>query len=558
LKNNTFIWILLLIAFLLRIPGIFDGLPAAYNSTEYFLAKTALGMGARQSLDPQVYVYPTLYSYFLLFLYVMIYVVGILIGVFSNTVDFAVRFLIDPSVFYLTGRMTSVLLSVLTVFILYSQTRKIFNEITARFAAITAGLSYYFVFYSRFAVADSLLILFSTLATLFILQAYFQPVIRNYNWAGLFTGLAIGTKYNAGFLVLGVFMILILQRIEKRQQHFWKNSLILAASLLAGFFIFNPLWLWQFSDFLGGYRLISAQMQTAVSLYQGKNYLWEMSQIVQHELLVGVGFFIGTIVAVVKRKPAHLILLLPLLLTLIYVGSWQKKGVDYLLPVFPAWILLFSLWLESVWIRFANRPALKYILLFLIFIPSVFMDLYQNILALNQDTREQATVWIMKNVGKDQKICYENYTFDLGLFDVQRYTEYGAGSAQLPEAIKIRVLDYAYHPRGISNVPNQIKLDTGAVDMENPYDAEISEYGRKSLQQLQTEGVGYFISNSWHYGPYLKTDIGQFSPVMQKKIAEVRQFYRDVETIGQSVITFNPDCWHPGPVITVYDISNAN
>ncbi|UCF65203.1 MAG: glycosyltransferase family 39 protein [bacterium] len=558
MKNNSFIWILLLVAFIIRIPGIFDGLPAAYNSTEYFLAKTALGMGARQSLDPLVYVYPTLYAYLLLGLYVIIYVTGMLIGAFSNSVDFAVQFLINPSVFYLTGRTVNVLLSTLTVFIFYSQTRKLFGEASGRFAALTAGLSYYFVFYSRFAVADTLLILFSTLATVFILRAYLEPSWRNYAGAGVFTGLAIGTKYNAGFLVLGVLVVFILQRVEKRQPDLWKNVLVLGLSLLAGFFVFNPLWIGKFFDFWSGYRLISAQMQSAVALYTGKNYLWEMSQIIQHELVIGIGFFIGMLVAAIRRKAVHVILLLPIMFTFIYVGSWQKKGVDYLLAVFPAWILLFSLWLESLWLRFENRPTLKYVLFFLVFMPSVFMGLYQNILALNQDTREQATAWIMNHVEKDQKICYENYTFDLGLFDIRRYTEYGAGAAQLPDAVKQRVLDFADHPRGISRVPNQIKLDSGVVDFDNPYDAEVAGYGRKSLEQLQDEGVRYFISNSWYYGPYLGTDIEQFSAVMQQRIAEVRQFYRDIETTGRRIKIFQPDFWHPGPAITVYDISKSD
>jgi len=555
LNNNAFIWILLLIAFILRVPGIFDGLPAAYNSTEYFLAKTALGMGARQSLDPLVYVYPTLYAYLLLGLYVIVYVLGLLSGAFSNSVDFAVQFLTNPSVFYLTGRAVNVLFSVLTVYIFYSQTRKLFGETSGRLAAITAGLSYYFIFYSHFAVADTLLILFSTLATLFILRAYLEPSRRNYAGAGLFSGLAIGTKYNAGFLVLGVLVILILHRIEKRQPDLWKNALVLGLSLFAGFFILNPLWISKFSNFWDGYRLISAQMQTAVALYTGQNYLWEMSQIIQHELFIGIGFFIGTLVAAIKRKPVHVILLLPIVFTFMYVGSWQKKGIDYLLAVFPAWILLFSFWLESVWIRFEKQAKLRKALIFLIFIPSIFAGAYQNILAINLDTREQATAWIMNHVGKEQKICYENYTFDLGLFDIRRYTEYGAGAAQLPDVVKQRVLDFADHPRSISQVPNQIKRESVAVDWDNPYDAEVAVYGRKTLEQLQAEGVRYFISNSWYYEPYLETDTDHFSAVMQQKIAEVRQFYRDVESTGQPVIVFRPDFWHPGPVITVYDVS---
>jgi 4-amino-4-deoxy-L-arabinose transferase-like glycosyltransferase len=555
LKNNQFILILLLSVFLLRVVGIFDGLPAAYNSTEYFLAKTALSMGARQSLDPMVYVYPTLYTYFLLFIYVIIYVIGNLAAVFNSTIDFAIQFLIDPSVFYLTGRITSVLLSVITVFIFYSHTRKLFSEITARFAGITAGLGYYFGCYSRFAVADTMLIFFSTLATLSVLQAYFNPSKRNYIWAGLFTGLAIGTKYNAGFLMLGLLTAFILILIEGRSKNYWQHGIVLTLSFLTGFLIFNPLWLFSFSDFFEGYRLVSAQMNTAVSLYSGKNYVWEMSQIISHELLIGVGFFIASVVAVLRKKPFHLILLLPMLVTFIYVGSWQKKGVDYLFAIFPAWILMFSLWLEELWLKLEKYRNLRILLIVLIFVPSLLMNIYQNVIALNRDTREQATEWIMKTVGKSERISYDHYTFDLGLFDVHRYTDYGAGSAQLPEVIKERVLNYVNHPRNVSNVSIQTKTDTQMTDPDNPYDAQAAQYGRKSLAQLRNEGVTYLITNSWFYQPYLDCDIEKFTPIMKNNIEGVRGFYKDIEEMGKKVKVFQPDFWKPGPMIEVYDIS---
>ncbi len=112
------------------------GLPAAYNSTEYFLSKTTLGMGARQSIDPLIYIYPTAYMYILAGLYGVLYISGTVIGIFSNTGDFAIRYLIDPSLFYLAGRVTNILFSLLTVLILYVRSQKLFGETTARFAAV--------------------------------------------------------------------------------------------------------------------------------------------------------------------------------------------------------------------------------------------------------------------------------------------------------------------------------------------------------------------------------------------------------------------------------------
>lgn len=555
MKNKHFILILILSAFLLRFVGIFDGLPAAYNSTEYFLTKTALSMGARQSLDPLIYIYSTLYEYYLLLLYITMYFSGIIVGVFKNTTDFALQFLIDPSVFYLMGRITNVLISVLTVIIFYRQTRNIFGEITARFAATIAGLSYYFIQFSQYAVADTTLILFSTIATLSILQAYFNPLKKNYLRAGIFTGLAIGTKYNAGFLILPLLLVLILNWNKHEYKSSLQNGIILSISLLTGFLIFNPLWIIKFSDFFDGFKLIYTQMNSAVSLYHGINYIWEIIQIVSKELLIGVGFFIGSIYCAYKRKPSYLILLVPMLITFLYVGSWQKKGIDYLFAVFPSWILMFSIWLAEVWRKLEKRQSLKFFLGFILFTPSLLMSIYHNVSTLNPDTREQATMWIMHNVGKGDKITYDHYTFDLGLFDVHRFTEYGAGANELPDIIKERVLNYIDHPRNVSNIPIQFKRNTRLTGIENSYDVELAQYGRKSLTELQEEGVTYLITNSWFYQPYFEMDINNFTPLMRKRISNIREFYQKVAEVGKKIKVFQPDFWKPGPLIELYDIS---
>ncbi len=217
-------------------------------------------------------------------------------------------------------------------------------------------------------------------------------------------------------------------------------------------------------------------------------------------------------------------MLIPLLVTFLYVGSWQKKGVDYLFAIFPAWIVLFSMWLDQVWGKLEKQKLLRNTLIVLVFLPSLLMSVHQNILALNMDTREKATEWLKNNLAGNTKICYDHYTFDLGLFDVHRYTEYGASSGQLPEEIKRRLLPYQKHPRNISNVPVVILHQSPIHDGDNLYENQMSGYRRKSVEELQAEDVTYLVTNSWYYGPYLECDRERFSPVMKEKITEVRNF----------------------------------
>ena len=113
--KNRFILVLSAWTIILRIPGIFDGLPAVFNPSEYFLSKIALSMGARLSPDPGFYGYPPFFSYFLLILYGGYYLLGHATGIFPDTEALAVKFLVDPDIFYILGRSASLLFMLVTV-----------------------------------------------------------------------------------------------------------------------------------------------------------------------------------------------------------------------------------------------------------------------------------------------------------------------------------------------------------------------------------------------------------------------------------------------------------
>ena len=141
LKQYKFLIFLILLIAALRLPLLFEGLPAVYNSTEYFMAKIALGMGSRASLDPLIYIYPTFYAYVLLAIFLFIFVVGYIIGSFNGAHDYAVQFLTDPTWFYFSGRLASLVFSLMTIIFIYNYIRKYRDETHARVAALLAGFS---------------------------------------------------------------------------------------------------------------------------------------------------------------------------------------------------------------------------------------------------------------------------------------------------------------------------------------------------------------------------------------------------------------------------------
>ena len=61
-------------------------------------------MAADRTLDPGFYIYPAFYQYFLLAIYFLYYLIGLLLGIFQDSYDFAVQYLIIPTGIFFPGQ----------------------------------------------------------------------------------------------------------------------------------------------------------------------------------------------------------------------------------------------------------------------------------------------------------------------------------------------------------------------------------------------------------------------------------------------------------------------
>ena len=552
-KIDRFLLGLLAAALVFRIPAIVDGLPATYNSTEYFLAKMALSMGANQSFDPGIYIYPTLYTYLLLLLYAGYYLIGNSFGFFPDVYTFATQFLIDPSGFYLISRIFNVSLFLVLLIILYLFLCRYTGKQIARFAVVMMLLSSYLLRYSCYGTADTLLVFFSALTIIYFYILFEQPTNKNLLLAGVFSGLAIASKYNAGFLVFGLIMAIILLVWRKKVRVIPAFGFSIGGALI-GFLIPNPYWLISPQKFWHGFRLVAAQMYSAVSVESGDPYIWEIVNLIRDEYAVGVLFLIATIYYFLSGERKHLPAVVVILLTYLYVGTWTKKGIDYLFPAYPAWIILSSFLLARIMDKYRFNNKYSNLLPLLIFFPSLIGVSHQFITYSSQDTREQTTEWIIANVQKNEIICYDNSYIDLGVFDINRYLYYGAGIEKLPEPVKNKLMKYTNHPRQINFTPVLIPNLSRTLKTDNPYENEAVKYRRRNLSELINLGTDYLLTNVRYYDTFLMTNLKSHPPGVQIGIREVRQFYDQLFQYFDPIKTFTPTFWRPGPEIRIYDL----
>jgi hypothetical protein len=531
-----------------------DGLPAVYNSTEHYLAKIALGMGAGKTIDPGIYIYPTFYTYFLLFLFGFLYLLGSSFGFFETSYDFAVQFLIDPSVFYILTRAINVGISLATIYLLYKTLKTLFSDNVARIGAGLMAISYYMIRFSDFATADTVLIFFSTLTILYMYKLEHSENLKNYFFAGIFAGLAIGSKYNAGFLVAGLLLAVFLK---------WRTQNIpigpalglSSGGVVLGFIITNPLWLVFPKRFYQGWQIISAQMYSAVSSERGDPFLWEILKLIQDEMLIGFLFIVATFYFFFRGENKHYPGLVVIVLTFIFVGTWTKKGIDYLFAAFPAWIILSSIFIDQISQKYIRTISVKYLLILIIILPSIIGALYQSILYINQDTREQTTNWLIRNIDYDQKVCYDNSHIDFGVFDIQRYLSYGASIDQLPDPVKQKLQSYSTDPRQINFVPILVSNASCTLKTDNPYETESVRYRRRALTELIELNTTILISNSWFYNSYATVKMREYPLGVQIGIREVQDFYQQIFQNFQPIKQFKPGFWTPGPEISIYNLN---
>jgi 4-amino-4-deoxy-L-arabinose transferase-like glycosyltransferase len=543
--------VIILLGALLRFSGVFEGLPAVYNSTEQFLAKYTLKMAANRSLDPGFYIYPSLYQYFLLFLYGIYYLTGLVFGVFKDSYDFAVQYLINPSGIFLIGRIVNVVFSVITIWIIYKLARKNYSSQIALFAAAFMAFSYYIITFSRYAIHESFLVFFTVLAINQFRESLVNKSYKILFLAGLFSGLAIATKYNSGFLVFGLILSAVFS-YKRYRDHIFLRLLYALSGLFVGFILTNPYWLLLPERYIAGFSLVSMQMNYELVGEGTVIYLWEIWQILSHEFLLGALFILSIAYAIYNRKQFNLILLSIVLPTFLYVGSWNKKGIDYLLVCWPPFILLATDFIDYYWTKIRKGSKFSFIFTSFVLLPLILFNVYQTILLILPDTRKEASKWLLANMNPNEKIYYDKNGYDLQLIDIRRYTKYGAHAKFLNDEIKNRLDSYKNIKRNVNFIPSVeylIDLSDDTVFMDNQ--GLHSAFRWKNLNEILNQDVTWIVINE----EFKLINTGKIAgqvPASPNQINSMRSFYSDLESKFRPVKVFKNSCWISGPEILIY------
>ena len=414
----------LLGALLLRLWGIRHGLPFSYNiDEEGHFVPVAIGFFGHD-LDPGYFLNPPGYTELLYALYAVW---------FGGREAVAHAYLNDPSEVFLIARATAALLGTLAVWLLYLAGARLFDRRVGLLAAALGAVAFLPVFYSHLALNDVPATAPATLALLGTALVLRGGGMRAALLGGLGAGLAAGTKYTAGIVLLPLVSAIVVVARERREpllRAVAAPTLAAGAAALAGFLVANPYALLDFQAFHAGIarqrRLASGEELAKLGLTQRNGivyYLWSLTW--------GLGWIpalaaLGGAARLALRDRRLALVLLPApVLYVLFMGLQERYFGRWLLPVLPIVVLLAAYGGMALARAVATRaprfalPAAALVAVALL-AQGLVASLHVDRVLARPDTRGSARTWLLANVPAGAKVVIEPFVPARWLEDPQR------------------------------------------------------------------------------------------------------------------------------------------
>lgn len=340
------------------------------------------------------------------------------------------------------GRYTSVILSVLTVFLTYVVGKRYFSRAVGILAALFLAVNYGHVLYSHLASIDVVNSFFFTLAYLPVLVLFTKPTYRNYFLTGLAAAASISVKLSPFVLVAPVAALLFRRQLLKAKT--LKGFAILLLCVLVSVLVINFYHIIYWNETVQDLSILSKRYVAGSNQFLHFPYLYlfnyGLSPVITILLLIGIIFGIK------NNFLKTIILLLPVVLLFVSLTFLSIGGiyVRNFLAAFPVLLIFSSLGLVSIFNIFKKVIGRKISLAIAlsILVLGIYMPL-ENILVLDQGYSQRWNYLVAREYMsfpefKDKTIAAHPWTASLILPDTLAPVKFGLDSnfsvAELQEA----------------------------------------------------------------------------------------------------------------------------
>ena len=368
---------------------------------------------------------------------------------------------------------------------------------------------------------------------------------RHYLWAGVCVGLLLATKYNGALCAFAV-VAANASRLGLRSALFGRRLWVTGGVALATCLLASP------------YLLLSSDKYLAIARYQVSSldfslrltspWWWIVRGMATQELLVGGWFLAGVALALWRRRTIDVIALAAILPAVLYIGSWTRESLHYLLPYYPFFALLGASALVDLCRRLPRPHLAGLVVLFVTLAPNVWRCVGAVQASSLPDTRALAAAWIETHVpaGSTVGMTWLPYCPRLNL-DTARsgILEYYAGRPKWQNDLRRRWSQTpAYQTVNLEVwlsqpvVPERLR---DQVDLDDPETRKVFSRGWRSRQRLRSAGVEFLVLPAAVYERYLGDNPEPTSPAARFRYRLNRAYFTDLLEGAQSerLVTFS-------------------
>jgi 4-amino-4-deoxy-L-arabinose transferase-like glycosyltransferase len=399
------------LALALRLWAIDWGAPFIYHADEHYVLHRALDMVRERDLNPHWFQYPTL----------MIYVQALLVLVLQPLVYAPLT--TNPALngigpwdalpeqfpFVLAGRVAVALSGALAAGLLIIAGRRWHSLAAGATAALFLATLPTHVDSSHYLTTDVPAVAFIAA----VIWASLRASPESMGWwllAGAFAGLAAGTKYTAGFVVL----VPVLAALEiSRPLSTLRRTAYVAGGATFAFLLACPYSLLDMTNFLRG--LAEQRQNYLVSATPDRGWYWYLTFLWRSELAPGIAgaAITGVGFAFHRAHRKDFALVIPPLVYLVVIATFPSRPERNILPVLPFACLLAGRAMAEVGGRLFSIGVANAVIAMVAI--SLTVQPLREAVRLNTersrpDTRSLAWRWIEENIPRGACVAREEYT----------------------------------------------------------------------------------------------------------------------------------------------------
>ena len=508
-------------ALVLRLWGLEQGAPDFYGHVdEIGVAASIWNFFREGTLRPTEFTYPAFYSYLVatgIWLTALIGSAGE--GALGLLDTIVYESFTNPAQAALVGRTISAVLGALSVVVVY----RLGSEAASRRIGLVAALFACFgvvpVMRAHMALPDSAMAFWSVLCYFWAWRIYRTGRWQYYVAAGVAAGLVVATKYNGSFSALAIVAAHLAGGYERGRNlrallldpRLWLAVSVSVTALIAA----SPYLVLAHSDYaaVAEYQVSSL----GFALRQTSPWWWVIRNLVWAELLVGVAMWVGVGWAIARRDALDWILIAVLIPSFLYIGSWTRESLHYLLHLYPLLALAAaravdagvcrSLGEHRSRARFACALGTAALLL----APGAARLVRYDARLSRPDTRAVAAAWIEANVpaGTRLAMTWLPYCPRVDLLSARRSIWlYYEGNPEVQQRLAER---WQQRPAyGLVNLeatrsqPVVPEAYQESIDLDDPETRRVFSRGWRTLHELRLRKAEYLVLPEAVFARYLK------------------------------------------------------